>query len=195
MIELPKVLVKDCAHVLDFFYRLLLSRLEEPSEIIIEANEDDQDEVLKEIDQEKPSGKLIVVKLLEEIWKLLSKVNKGQVRLLNSVLHSKPFKVMSKLPWTIISKLPGFKLPIEYIGFSKDEKNVKPEKDNINRPLLMEEISIPCVTELYKAGVCFLPTIGGIFSISFDKKNMYLVFPNYKSRCKFRGYIQELSGL
>ncbi|KAK4410633.1 hypothetical protein Sango_0136300 [Sesamum angolense] len=46
-----------------------------------------------------------------------------------------------------------------------------------HKPPLLEEIKIPSVTELAKAGVRFEPTEGGICTITFDNKNIVLYLP------------------
>uniref|UniRef100_F6HNY3 Uncharacterized protein n=1 Tax=Vitis vinifera TaxID=29760 RepID=F6HNY3_VITVI len=102
------------------------------------------------------------------------------------IIFSKPVKVILKLPWTIVSNLPGFailKQPVEYFFFSQDKEENKPENGNsksnssIVKPPLIEEITIPSVSELSKSGVRFLPTNGGISSITFDAKMVTLYLP------------------
>jgi hypothetical protein len=100
------------------------------------------------------------------------------------LLFSRPCKVILKLPWTILSNLPGFsilKQPLQHLFFSQDQEEIKPENENsdneVNRPPLVEEITIPCVTELSKSGVCFAPTTGNILSITFDIKAVTLYLP------------------
>ena len=97
------------------------------------------------------------------------------------LLLSDPVKVILKLPWTIVSKLPGFsilKQPVEDIFFSQNKEENKPENgNNIIKPPLIEEIAIPSVSELSKSGVRFLPTNGSISSITFDAKMATLYLP------------------
>ncbi|KAJ9684242.1 hypothetical protein PVL29_016633 [Vitis rotundifolia] len=102
------------------------------------------------------------------------------------IIFSKPVKFILKLPWTIVSNLPGFailKQPVEYFFFSQDKEENKPENGNsksnssIVKPPLIEEITIPSVSELSKSGVRFLPTNGGISSITFDAKMVTLYLP------------------
>ncbi|WKA00916.1 hypothetical protein VitviT2T_019232 [Vitis vinifera] len=182
MENLPKIQVEKYAHLLDFLYHLIVPRSKEPSEIIEVENENES----KEGKEESFGDSSYVQQLFEEIWKLLSKMNRGPVRILKRIIFSKPVKVILKLPWTIVSNLPGFailKQPVEYFFFSQDKEENKPENGNsksnssIVKPPLIEEITIPSVSELSKSGVRFLPTNGGISSITFDAKMVTLYLP------------------
>ncbi|XP_034704246.1 putative UPF0481 protein At3g02645 [Vitis riparia] len=182
MENLPKIQVEEYAHLLDFLYHLIVPRSKEPSEIIEVENENES----KEGKEESFGDFSYVQQLFEEIWKLLSKLNCGPVRILKRIIFSKPVKVILKLPWTIVSNLPGFailKQPVEYFFFSQDKEENKPENGNsksnssIVKPPLIEEITIPSVSELSKSGVRFLPINGGISSITFDAKMVTLYLP------------------
>ncbi|KAK9923046.1 hypothetical protein M0R45_031481 [Rubus argutus] len=179
--DMPKIQVSSCCHLLDFLYHMITPKLEAgPSEI---AEAEDQGEGTSH--KENSSNNTNFVKqFLEEVWKLLSKLNKGPVRLLKNILVSGPVKVIFKLPWTILSNLPGFailKQPVAYLFSSQDKEAVKPEEENsgngISKPPLIEEITIPSVTDLSKSGVKFLPSNGSISSISFDAKTFTFHLP------------------
>lgn len=180
--ELPKIPVPDCAHLLDFLYHMIVPKVEEPSEII-EVEDHNEDMQGKE---KSSSDSSYVKQFLDVIWNMLSKVNRGPISLIKKVLVSRPVKVVLKLPWTILSNLPGFailKQPVEYFFFSQDKAEVKPEDEtsglnsNINKPPLVEEITIPSVSDLSKAGVKFLPTNGSILTITFDVKTVTFYLP------------------
>ncbi|KAM3700123.1 hypothetical protein ACB098_05G074200 [Castanea mollissima] len=180
--ELPKIPVPDCAHLLDFLYHMIVPKVEEPSEII-EVEDHNEDMQGKE---KSSSDSSYVKQLLDVIWNMLSKLNRGPISLIKKVLVSRPVKVVLKLPWTILSNLPGFailKQPVEYFFFSQDKAEIKPEDEtsglnsNINKPPLVEEITIPSVSDLSKAGVKFLPTNGSILTITFDVKTVTFYLP------------------
>ncbi|XP_028059404.1 putative UPF0481 protein At3g02645 [Camellia sinensis] len=166
--------VTNCAHLPDLLYRVILPKWEQ--EFDVNTDEvDDQTEVKES--NERSFGKSVYVRqLLDAVWKLLSKLNTGPIPFLKRVLFSKPAKVISKLPLNIISELPGFL-------FSPKDQEDNPEDQNslnstINKPLLVEEISIPSVTELSKVGVSFIPSSNdNICSISFDVKTATLYLP------------------
>ncbi|KAG6665423.1 hypothetical protein CIPAW_02G159900 [Carya illinoinensis] len=91
-------------------------------------------------------------------------------------------KVIIKLPLTILSNFPVFKIikqPVE----SFFSKGVKPEDEtlssnnNISKPPSLEEISIPSVTELSASGIRFLSTNGNISTIAFDAKTSTFYLP------------------
>jgi hypothetical protein len=97
-------------------------------------------------------------------------------------LVSGPVKLFLKLPWTILSKLPGFSLlkqPAEYFFSSQDKEEAKPENEasTSNKPPLVEEIAIPSVSELTRAGFRFAPTNGGVSTVSFDAKTLTVYLP------------------
>ncbi|KAI4355789.1 hypothetical protein L6164_004529 [Bauhinia variegata] len=152
----------------------------EPQCDIVEVEEHEE----KHGDEIAAADSSYLKKFLSELWKLLSKLNKGPIRLMKKVLLSRPMKVIVKLPWKIISNLPGFKLlkqPVEYFLSQDDEE--KPENGGsssnslVNKPPLVEEITIPSVSELLRCGVRFLPTNGCISSISFDEKKCAFYLP------------------
>ncbi|XP_062156512.1 putative UPF0481 protein At3g02645 [Alnus glutinosa] len=175
----PKIQVSKAAHLLDFLYDMVVPKMEEPPEIIIEV------EPLNEgMEGEKKSSadSSYVKQFLDETWKLLSKLNRGPILLIKKVLVSGPVKLILKLPWTILSKLPGFsilKQPVEYFFSSQDKEEAKPanETSSSNKPPLVEEISIPSVTELASSGVRFLPTNGSISTVAFDAKTFTFYLP------------------
>ncbi|XP_034902224.1 putative UPF0481 protein At3g02645 [Populus alba] len=167
--DIPKINISQCAHLLDYLYDVIVPNFEAPEEI----NEDD--------DQlDAMQGKC----LSSENSNLISRLSEGLVRLLKRLLFSRHVKAMLKLPWTIVSNLPGcsiLKQPVEYLFFSQD-REVKPENENLNsehnKPPLAEEIAIPCVAELFRSGIRFAPSTGNILSISFDAKTDTFYLPS-----------------
>lgn len=176
MEELPNAQVTDSAHLLDFLYRVNLPELEKT---ISEITETDERAEVKEEENYSVRG------FFGQVRKFSSKLNKDIVGLINRIVYSRPMKVILKIPWTIISNLPPFiiiKQPVEYLCFNeyKNEENQQTENSTNNiilKPPLMEEITIPSVTELSKAGVQFLATNEGITSITFDYKNAAFSLP------------------
>ncbi|CAN4098423.1 unnamed protein product [Withania somnifera] len=179
--ESPKIPFTECAHLLDFLYLLIVPKLERPCEI----TEDDHDP-----SGTNQGGDSSLVKsghvgvIVRQVWKILVKVNSGPVRLLKRIVFSRPVKLMFKLPWTLLSNLPGIKLlaqPIRYMCFSHEKtEEIDPENEretNVNKPPLVEEIAIPSVTKLSKSGVHFVATNSGIMNINFDIKRMIFYLP------------------
>lgn len=179
----PKIQASECAHLLDFLYDMIVPKLEEPCEILIEV--EDHNEGMQGKEESPANNSSYVKQLFDEIWNLLSKLNIGPIRLIKKIILSRPVKVILKLPWTILSNLPGFailKQPVEYLFFSQsqDKEEVKPENEtsnNISKPPLIEEITIPSVSDLSKSGVHFSPTNGSISTIAFDAKTITFYLP------------------
>ena len=110
-------------------------------------------------------------------------------RLIKKIIFSDAVKYILKLPNTAVSKIPGYsvlKKPVESVLSTHEEENESENVDsnsnsnsdsNTTKPPLMEEITIPSVSELSESGVRFLPTNGSISSISFDAKMAKLYLP------------------
>ncbi|XWS11738.1 hypothetical protein CRYUN_Cryun37aG0025800 [Craigia yunnanensis] len=175
---LLKIQVSETSHLLDCLYDMLVPKLQTRTTSEITEFEDQNEGMKgKEGSSEDPG---YVQQLLGMIWNLLSKLNKGPIRLIKKILLSKLVKVIFKLPWTVLSKLPGFsilKQPVEYF-FSNDEgKEDTRSEDESDKPPLVEEITIPSVSELSNSGVRFKPTTGNILTITFDAKTFTFYLP------------------
>ncbi|KAJ8560026.1 hypothetical protein K7X08_004084 [Anisodus acutangulus] len=175
MDEFPKVQVTECSHLMDFLYQFIVPKLDVTSEI----TEDDYHQIGSSVAQGENSNLVRssshIGRLINEVWKIIVKINRGPVRLLKRIVFSKPIKVLLKLSW----KLPGIRLfiqPITYLFFSQEKAELNSE-NNINKPPLFEEIAIPSVTELSKSGVSFVATNSGIMSINFDDTKMKFYLP------------------
>ncbi|XP_020535269.1 putative UPF0481 protein At3g02645 [Jatropha curcas] len=177
--EIP---ISQCSHLLDYLYDMIVPKVEAPP--VPEITDVVGDDLEAMQGKERSSGNSSYIKdLFSEIWKIISKINKGPFRFLKKILFSRPVKLVLKLPWTILSNLPGFtilKQPVQYFFFAEeDNEETKPEKENneANKPPLVEEIAIPCVTDLVKSGVRFSPTTGNISSVNFDAKMVTFYLP------------------
>ena len=183
--EFPSIKVSESAHLLDFFYDMIVPKLETGNDVTIDVEIQQEEEQEKGEDENSKGESSYVMQSFNEIWRILSKLNKGPMKSLKRVLVSRPLKVLVKFPWKIISNLPGGKLlkqPIESLFFSKEKGDEeKQENENsstlINKPPLIEEITIPSVKELVKSGVNFSPTNESISSISFDAKTRTFYLP------------------
>nr|XP_016488499.1 PREDICTED: putative UPF0481 protein At3g02645 [Nicotiana tabacum] len=179
--EFQQFQLTECAHILDFLYQFIVPKLERTCEI----TEDDREQTDLNPGENSSYAKSIshVGQVFRGVWKILLKINRGPVRLLKRIVFSRPVKLIFKLPWKLLSNLPGIKLfaqPIAYMCFSQEKEEQDPEKEsesNINKPPLVEEIAIPSVTKLTKAGVSFVATNSGIMSINFDGKKMKFYLP------------------
>ncbi|KAH1240414.1 putative UPF0481 protein [Glycine soja] len=184
MEEYPNIDVSESVHLLDFLYDLIVPKLEQqPDTIEVELQQEEQKEGNNE---EATSDSSHVKQFLCEVWKLLSKLNKGPVKMVKKVIVSKPLKVFVQLPWKIVSNLPGLKVlkqPLEHFLFSQEKADEKGESVNsssntlMKKPPSVEEITIPSVTELLNCGIRLVPTKGSISNISFDVKTSTFYLP------------------
>ncbi|KAK2413236.1 putative UPF0481 protein [Trifolium repens] len=178
--DYPDIVFSECAHLLDFLYNLIVPKLEEQSEI------GESDHRQKDNEDNEKSCVNYVKKFLCEVCRLLSKFATKSVSLFKKLKQCRAMKVITWLPWTIISNLPGMgiiKQPIEYFIFSQEKETTNAGNENLNsdditnKSLLIDEITIPSVTELSKSGVSFIATKGDISTIRFDVKSTTFYLP------------------
>ncbi|KAG2403938.1 hypothetical protein LR48_Vigan03g003700 [Vigna angularis] len=179
--DCSEINVSECAHLLDFLYSMAVPKLDEQSDVV--QLEDHQH---KDNEDNEESFLNYAKKFLCKISSFLSKLATTLVNLIKKFPNCRTMKVITWLPWTIISNLPGvglIKQPVEYLFFSEEKEARTAENGNLssdngtNKPPLMEEIAIPSVTELSKAGVCFMATNGDISTIGFDVETVTLYLP------------------
>lgn len=172
MENLPKIQVSESAHLLEFLYNLIVPKSEFQS---FELTEREEEDIETPRAAESTSMKSSYVrKFSEKIRKIPS--------FFQRILESRTMKLVMKFPWTIISNLPGFsilKQPLEHLLFTEDREEMRTDHErlNSNKPPLVEEITIPSVSELSKSGLRFIPTNGSISTITFDIKTFTLSLP------------------
>lgn len=176
------IVISDRAHLLDFLYNMIVPKLDEESEIIVELEN-------KHNDNNEQNEKLFVnyaKKLVCEVWRVLLKLTTTLISFFKKLKQCRAMKAITWLPWTVISNLPVvgiIKQPVEYFLFSKENEATKEGNENLsseditNKSLLINEIAIPSVTELSKSGVSFVATKGDISTILFDVKSTTLYLP------------------
>ncbi|KAJ4718556.1 Plant protein of unknown function (DUF247) [Melia azedarach] len=174
----PIIRVSECAHLLDLLYNTIVPKAEQVQPEITETG----DQVVMQENEINSVDSTYAKKFFSKLWKQLSKNKKGPVHFIKKLLSSKPFKVFFKLPWRMLSKIPGFSIlaqPIQTLVFptGNQEKKTDDESNGMNKPPSVEEITIPSVTELSKSNVHFSATVGDISTISFDIKTATLYLP------------------
>ncbi|KAI3872352.1 hypothetical protein MKX03_019619 [Papaver bracteatum] len=183
--------VEGYAHLLDFLYQMLVpqSKIQDKGDQVqisvpdnddaddAEANSDDD----KKKKEESFGNKSDVKELGNKVWRILSKFNAVPIDMLKRAIASEPVKLVAKLPWTTISRVPGIGLlaePIKNFIFSNEHKEkIKPDHEMVNKPPTIEEINIPSVSQLKSVGVRFVPTNGNIESVCFDVKTATIHLP------------------
>ncbi|XP_031276530.1 putative UPF0481 protein At3g02645 [Pistacia vera] len=177
MQDTPKIRVSESAHLLDYLYDTIVPKVQLQSQLTGSTDQDNGGAAQKD---GFSGDSTFLKKLMNEIWKLLSKLNKRPIRLIQKILLSKPMKLILKLPWKLLSKLPGLSIlaqPLQVLmSGGGEEKDPDGESDS-NKPPLVEEITIPSVTELLKSQVRFVAAKGNISTISFDSKKAIFRLP------------------
>ncbi|RWR91048.1 putative UPF0481 protein [Cinnamomum micranthum f. kanehirae] len=194
MENFPHIQVMDHSHLLELLYHLLIQKSEEHHEI---HENEDQGETAEATEKEYANLSHFQ-QLLNTIWGMGSSLKVRPVHYVKRAITSRPVKLVVKLPWTMISKIPGLSLlkqPVDYF-FNMDKDNHKSDGDttneNSNRPPLIEEITIPSVSELFNAGVKFAPTKGDISTVAFDEKTVTFHLPAVSLDVNTEGILRNL---
>ncbi|KAG6390813.1 hypothetical protein SASPL_148558 [Salvia splendens] len=171
--------VREYAHVLDFLYHFIVPE----ADMCYSKKEKEKKRKKKEEVTEAEAEPTKLCKLVYTVWELLSKLILGFIRVIKCIIFWKPLKLLVKIPWAILMKIPIFRIlkaQFEHVSESLHTEKEEDEESNHEKPPLMEEIAIPSVTQLVKVGVKFAATSGGISSIRFDKKTLTLHMPVIK---------------
>ncbi|KAJ6751521.1 hypothetical protein OIU85_001999 [Salix viminalis] len=167
----PVARVSEHAHLLDFLYHTIVPKIEESVKIPEEAKDPTSNATQE--NEEPLAGSTYMKQLLVEIWNLFSNLNIDLARIISKLLESAPVAVILKLPWSIFSNLLGFGSVKQPDALSESQSTCS----SIDHPPLVEEITIPSVTQLCKCGVRFVPSNGSISTINFDKKTCTFYLP------------------
>ncbi|KAL1551342.1 putative UPF0481 protein [Salvia divinorum] len=170
--------VREYAHVLDFLYHFIVPETYTSRPKKEGKKKKGQTKAEEEEEEAEPTK---LWKLVYTVWDLLSKLILGLIRVVKCVIFSKPLKILVKIPWSILMKIPIFRILADH--FEDVQETLEDEESgarNLDKPPLMEEISIPSVTQLTRVGVKFAATSGGISSIKFDRKTLTLHMPVIK---------------
>ncbi|WOK96859.1 hypothetical protein Cni_G05567 [Canna indica] len=155
--------IKRYAHLLQLLYCVIVDKVNDDN--INNTNTDTaaNDTEISEIDMPEPNDEgekgdeEYAKKLLDSVWGSASGVH------IMNLLIVKPVEFLLKVPWPIVTSLL---------------KGVKRSYDPIPSDLLLtDEIEIPSVAELVKAGVKFLATEGDLKSTAFDAKTATFYLP------------------
>ncbi|GLT53313.1 hypothetical protein SLA2020_265940 [Shorea laevis] len=92
--DLPKIqLVSQSAHLLDFLYHMIVPKMEELQPLeMVELDVNGKEEYS--------------TSYVDEIWKLLSKLNRGPIRVIKQVIISRAVNFILKFPLTILLPFP-----------------------------------------------------------------------------------------
>ncbi|GAA0152169.1 hypothetical protein LIER_37437 [Lithospermum erythrorhizon] len=189
MHELPETKAMDCAHLLDMLYRLIVPKLKPKVPEVKQldkaenTNNVEAEKEKERNDEQKPYwGSQYVNTFFEEVWKIIKNIFSGPINILRKILLSRVVVFITKLPWQIVSNVPGIRFitgPIETLfSTHKDEDRGDEDEDDEDKPPIVEEIEIPSVTELTRAYLKFEAVEGSIFNVKFDPKTVTLYLPS-----------------
>lgn len=154
--------VVECAHLLDVLYRSIVPVLD-----LQEKHQDDDDEEVE--DTEDQEAKQREDRCLKEEKKIIS----TSVGLVTAVRRNNILTLIVK----IISRVTAFmEGGLSFSSPSQKERKDSTNKNNTEHPLL-EEIMVPSVSQLRKAGIDFCPTNGDITTTKFDKRTKLFYLP------------------
>ncbi|XP_019154519.1 PREDICTED: putative UPF0481 protein At3g02645 [Ipomoea nil] len=170
--DMAKVPLDGCAHLLDFLYKVMVPDMDEPCQETRDFEGQSSGNIVYEDDDGEDKAKSLgdssnLKRLVQEIWKILSKIKSVPTDVLNVIVN---------LPWDVIGNLPGVK-NLKQRLFPTTQGSKKSDDDGSETPPLLEEISIPSVYKLVKSGVQFSPTDSGISTIAFDSNTTTLYLP------------------
>ncbi|KAG8388252.1 hypothetical protein BUALT_Bualt02G0106400 [Buddleja alternifolia] len=178
------VQVMEWAHLLDVLYHFCVPKLEGGFNIVGESVQQDGDETKEEEDQVATEISDEQKDFLHKVWTKVSNIQ-ALADFTKKIIFLKPVKVIIKLYWILLANIPMFKVIKKSMenflnSLNHNVENEEGESGNvdiINRPPTLEEITIPSVTELAKAGVRFQPAAQGISTITFDDKTRTFYLP------------------
>ncbi|KDO39093.1 hypothetical protein CISIN_1g036543mg [Citrus sinensis] len=143
----PMIQASESAHLLDYLYNTVVPKQQQAEVTEIDGQEIYSDDLKK---------------FFSELWKLFSKM-----------ILLGPIKFLFKFPCFMLSKIPGFSIlaqPVQNLIFPQDNEENKsdaersPSNKHMNKPPLVEEITILSVTDLAKVETVTLH----IHTVSFD---------------------------
>eukprot|EP01018_Ginkgo_biloba_P015457 Gb_03494 [translate_table: standard] len=115
---------------------------------------------------------------LKQLWIAFTSINvRPLVELFRRILNGRAMQILIKLPLHALS----FRVLKRSLGFinSGDQTSMsKPDETSaLTQPPLRDELHIPSVTLLCKAGLKFAPVNGNLTTIRFDPTTTMLYFP------------------
>ncbi|GAA0175312.1 hypothetical protein LIER_28504 [Lithospermum erythrorhizon] len=182
--KLPENQAITSTHMLGFLYRLALPRPKfRPGKGMIreESKESRRNDVEEDEENQGSKNPGYFRMVLVESWKVVKRLNHGPVKAVKKIVTSRGVVFITKLPWTIMSSIPGLKFleePVRSAFESDDEAKLGGEDEDGDNTPLVEEIEIPSVRQLSEAYVNFAPVHqGGISAIKFDVSTRTFYLP------------------
>ncbi|KAJ0965937.1 hypothetical protein J5N97_027075 [Dioscorea zingiberensis] len=181
--------VKEHSHLLGLIYYMIVPRDEEDGDIEeMEVHDhdgliDSDHEPVKEFGDEGYAKQLFT-----SAWSSVAQGEGAAVHFVKKVLIGKPVKFLGKLPLGSVLRVP-LRLMLQSKASDKEKED---GSFSVCKPPLVEEISVPSVTELVQAGVTFLPTKRDLTSIKFDTKTATFYLPEVTLDCNTEVLLRNL---
>ncbi|GLJ35900.1 hypothetical protein SUGI_0720340 [Cryptomeria japonica] len=139
-------------------------------------------------DEQKPSlDRKSAAQEYSYLWKAFSSLDIGPIREFRKrVLRQRVIQFLIKLPLrllSVLSKLPVlrlFKEPLTSLFRSNEAEKEGEGSSSVETPPTRDELAVPCVADLYAAGVKFLPTDGDLTTIHFHQASATLYLPKMR---------------
>ncbi|GLJ35876.1 hypothetical protein SUGI_0720040 [Cryptomeria japonica] len=135
-----------------------------------------------------------LMRALKAIWKALSSIQIGLVELVSAlserVLKERPVQLVTQLSKNLVSAFET--LSIKRRDETDDEKDEETGFPSAETPPTRDELAIPSVSDLYSAGVKFLPTEGDLTTIRFDPNTATLYLPKVRLDCNTEVVLRNL---
>ncbi|GLJ35873.1 hypothetical protein SUGI_0719980 [Cryptomeria japonica] len=175
MLKMPdstRLRIKERSHILEMLYYSIVPA-PDMDYTISKKNDDENVPLPDSID---------LTRALKAIWKVLSSIQIGLVQIVSALserlLKAKPVQLVTQLSTHLVSAFQT--LSIKRKDDSDEEKDEDRGYSTVETPPTRDELAIPSVSELYSAGVKFLPTEGDLTTIRFDPASATLYLPKLR---------------
>ncbi|GLJ35835.1 hypothetical protein SUGI_0719440 [Cryptomeria japonica] len=123
-----------------------------------------------------------LMRALKASWKALSSLKVGFVKLVSAlpdrVLEGRPAQFVTQLSTNLVSAFES--LSIKRRNETDEDKDEESGFSSAETPPTRDELAVPCVSDLYSAGVKFRPTEGDVTTIRFDQTTATLYLPKLR---------------
>ncbi|GLJ35853.1 hypothetical protein SUGI_0719670 [Cryptomeria japonica] len=122
------------------------------------------------------------MRALKALCKALSSLKVGFVQLVSAlpdrVLEGRPAQFVTQLSTNLVSAFES--LSIKRRNETDEDKDEESGFSSAETPPTRDELAVPCVSDLYSAGVKFRPTEGDVTRIRFDQTTATLYLPKLR---------------
>ncbi len=168
-----KIDLDEHNHLLDFLYNVIVPKVVGEEEARIDITEEEITVNHKEI-KEQVECFSYTRRIVKMVWNIVSNLSFGHAFILKKVILV--LGVIFKLLKSIVTNIPGMAAKQTMMSSLLESQDGTRSDSSINQPPLVEEMTIPSVTELTRSGIKFLPT-DTISNIHFDPASLTFYLP------------------